>query len=194
MAPKVIVVSGHMVDAPDRSLPRFPQGEVTRVTAEIRTTLDEWGVNAQTTVVTGGARGADIIVAEDCLARHAKVVLCLALPPDQFERRSVALPQTDWSRRFRRLLLAADVRVLADGRGGSNETIFARTNAWILDIAESLCHSRVHAIVVWDGQRGDGPGGTAGFIRLLGEHESVLEIRVIDPAPGSAGHRSGATP
>ena len=90
MSARVVIGSGHMVDMPDRAKPRFPPDQVPRVTREVREALEAWGVGAETTVVTGGANGTDIVVAEECLARGASSVVCLALSPDEFEQRSVA--------------------------------------------------------------------------------------------------------
>src|SRR4029453_10393107 len=90
MSARVVIGSGHMVDMPDRAKARFPPDQVPRVTREVREALDTWGVGGETTVVTGGANGTDIVVAEECLARGASSIVCLALPPDEFEQRSVA--------------------------------------------------------------------------------------------------------
>jgi hypothetical protein len=193
VTPRVVVVSGHMVDTPDRPHPRFPPSQVGRVTAEARVALDEWGVGPQTTVVTGAARGADIIVAEEGLARGARVVVCLALPREEFEPRSVALPDSDWVPRFRALLASADVKVLADevGGGAGGDAVFARTNAWMVDLARSLGGGRPHAVVVWNGQEGDGPGGTRDFVSRLGYDRPAPTIRVIDPTPRAYEARQG---
>ena len=56
-APRVVVVSGHMVDTPARTSIRFPPDQVPRVTEELRRTFDRWAVGPGTTVITGGARG-----------------------------------------------------------------------------------------------------------------------------------------
>ena len=108
--PKAVLASGHLIDAPGRTPPRFPPEQVPRVTARARQALEGWGVGPGTTVVTGGARGADLIVGEEALARGAGIVVCLALPPEEFTRRSVELPHSDWVGRFRRLLKASEVR------------------------------------------------------------------------------------
>lgn len=185
--PAVVVASGHMVDAPHRAEPRFPQGEVDRVRDEVRRTLSDWGVGPETTVVSGGARGADLIVAEEGQALGARVVLCLAEPPEEFERTSVALPDTDWADRFRKLLASAEVRVLTDERpapGGDER--YAATNNWMIDVARSLVpdgEDGPNAIIVWDGQGGDGPGGTRDFVHQLGYDERDPRVRVIDPTP-----------
>jgi uncharacterized protein len=181
----VVVVSGHMVDAPDRPAPRFPASEVARVTDEVVGALERWSVGEKTTVVCGGARGADIIVAEQARLRGAQIVLCLALPPDEFVDRSVALPDSDWAERFAALLVDADVRVLGNERGydRSGDDVFAQTNAWIIDVARARADQPPHAVIVWDGHAGDGPGGTRDFVRRLGHHGPDPRITVIDPVP-----------
>lgn len=177
-----------MVDAPDRPAPRFPQGQVQRVTREVGEALDRWGVGPATTLVTSGARGADIIAAEQCLRRGARAILCLALPPDQFERESVAVPGTDWSARYRALLenQSVEVKVLQEQfprEAVHGDGVFARTNEWIIDLATSLGGGRPHALIVWNGREGDGPGGTRDFVRRLGHTKPTDDLEVIDPTP-----------
>jgi hypothetical protein len=180
MSARVVVASGHMVDTPGRGDARFPPDQLPRVTGEIRDALADWTVGPETTVVTGGANGTDIIVAEECLERGAHVVLCLAFPPEEFERRSVALPRSDWSARFRTLLDRSEVRVLEDAP--PDDSVFARTNEWIVETARAL-DPTPYALIVWDGREGDGPGGTRDFVGLLGYDGSDPRIRVIDPTP-----------
>src|SRR5689334_15890935 len=93
--PAVVVVSGHLVDTPDRPQPRFPPEQVPRVAADVRAAMEKWNVGPGTTLVTGGARGADIIAAEAALARGARLRIVLARRPDEFIKGSVALPGTD---------------------------------------------------------------------------------------------------
>ena len=177
---QVIVASGHLVDTPDRSVPRFPDERVPWVTGQVEAIFDEWQVTASTTLICGGARGADIIAAEAALARGARIVLCLALPPDRFIEQSVDLPDTDWVTRFRRLLAVADVRELRDPPAG--DAVFARTNEWIVDLARST-HPEPRALLIWNGQAGDGAGGTADMMDRLGCDRDDPRIRVVDPTP-----------
>ncbi len=194
-APCVVLATGHMVDLPDRVPPRFPTDQVPRVTAEVRDVLAAWQVGAGSTVVCGGARGADLIIAEEALARGARVVLCLALPPEEFARRSVDVPGTDWAARFHRVAGRAEVRVLDGGDGGGPDDVFARTNAWMVDVARSI-DPHPYAIVVWDGCSGDGPGGTADMIGRLGAQGADPRVRVIDPGRrgGDVGNVSVTAP
>jgi hypothetical protein len=165
-----------MVDLPDRPEPRFPADQVARVTAEVRAALDTWTIGPDTTVISGGARGADLIVAEEAQARGARIIVCLALPQEEFERTSVDIPGTDWLIRFRSMVEAAEVRHL----NGSGEDVFARANGWMVDLARSL-NPGPRVIVVWSGRDGDGPGGTQDMVRRLGINGSNPRLRVIDP-------------
>jgi hypothetical protein len=177
---QVIVVSGHLVDTADRPVPRFPEARVPWVTRQVEAVFDEWRVAPSTTLICGGARGADIIAAEAALARGARVIVCLALPPDQFVEQSVDLPDADWAARFRRVLAAADVRELQDPTAGSE--VFARTNVWIIELARSM-HPEPRALLIWNGQAGDGVGGTADMVHRLGYDREDPRIRIIDPTP-----------
>ena len=177
--PAAVVVSGHMVDAPDRPQPRFPESEVPRIAAEVREALEGWNVGPETTVITGGARGADIIAAEEAHARGARIRLVLALPRAEFERQSVDLPGTDWLVRFRGISAAAEVDVVEHP---PEADVFAETNARIVEEARAI-DPEPRALVVWDGKEGDGPGGTHDFVGLLGYSLGDERIRVIDPTP-----------
>jgi hypothetical protein len=173
-----------MIDTCDRPSPRFPPGEEHRVTSEIAERLRRWEVGRGATILCGGARGADIIAAEQALALGARVELCLALPPDEFEARSVALPGTDWSARFRALLAQAQVTTLDEvATLPAGDGMFARTNEGIVERARSLARGRPHVLIVWDGRAGDGTGGTLDFVRRLGFDGPDSAVAVIDPTP-----------
>jgi hypothetical protein len=176
---RVVVAGGHMLDAPDRSEPRFPVSEVPRVTAEVRAALERWGSGPKTTLITAGASGADLIAAEQALALGAAIHLVLPLPPQEFEDRSVAAPGSDWVRRFRRVLKIAETEVIGESTG---KAIFSQANDRIVELARSR-DSRPNAIVVWNGQRGDGPGGTQNLVDQLGFEAPNEHIVVIDPTP-----------
>jgi hypothetical protein len=179
---QVVVVSGHMVDQPDRTSPRFPPEAEAGVTRAVRAALQAWAVGAGTLVVSGGARGADIISAEQALLLGAAVWLLVALPDDEFIAASVDLPGTDWTARYQSLRRHCPTRFQQTELGppGPGEDVFERNNDWCLSVArEAAPIGRLRALVVWDGVGGDGRGGTADFVdraRQLG-----AEVVVIDP-------------
>ncbi|MEV4516678.1 hypothetical protein AB0K00_47970 [Dactylosporangium sp. NPDC049525] len=173
-----VLASGHLIDTPDRPVPRFPQraaGDVARLVGQA---LDDWHVGPGSVLVCGGARGADLIAAEAALARGAAVTLCLAMPVAEFEASSVALPDTDWSDRFHRVMQHSDVRVLADAGVGDDR--FSQVNQWMADLVKSL-DDRPCVLLVWDGGTGDGPGGTADMVTRLGYDVTDPHVRIIDP-------------
>ena len=178
VTPGVVVVSGHMVDTPDRPRPRFPPKQVPRVAGEVRTALERWNVGPGTTLVTGGARGADIVAAEAALARGARLRLVLARRPDEFVKGSVALPGTDWAERFYALLGLADIEIV----DGPDDNVYARTNDRIIAVARGI-DDRPRAIIVWNGEAGDGPGGTSDFVTRLGDTADDECLVIIDPTP-----------
>ena len=179
-APTAVVASGHMIDTPDRPVPRFPPGQIPRVTAEIRRALAHWGAGPATTLVCGGARGPDLIAAEEALALGALVKVCLARPREAFVADSVTLPGTDWAARFDAVLERAEVEVLPDPVG---DDVYVRANERIVEVARSLARGRPHAVVVWNGGGGDGPGGTSDFLDRLGYTAPDKRLVVIDPTP-----------
>jgi hypothetical protein len=184
---RVVLVSGHLVDAPDRPQPRFPPSRAPWVASRVCEAFEDWHVGPGTTIISGGARGVDIIAAEQGHARGAHVILCLALPPAEFQRRSVDQPGTDWGDRFRRLLSAAEVQELpaTASEASEDDQVFARTNEWMVDIARAI-DARPHALIVWNGTAGDGPGGTSDMVRRLGYGPHDPHLRLINPmAPKS---------
>ena len=167
-----------MVDKSDRPQPRFPPEQVPRVADKVRDQLERWDVGPGTTLVTGGARGVDIIAAEAALARGAALRLVLAREPHDFVSGSVALPTTDWEERFRALLRQSDVEVV----GGADNEVYARTNERIIERAREI-DEHPHALIVWNGEKGDGPGGTSDLVAHLGRISGDERVVVIDPTP-----------
>src|SRR5918912_4249585 len=97
---KVLVASGHMIDAPDRIEKglgeRFPPRKEAAVRERLDKQLEVWKVGPGDLAICGGARGTDLLFAELCAERGAEVWLFLALPEKQFLEESVRLPDSDW--------------------------------------------------------------------------------------------------
>ena len=55
-------------------------------------------------------------------------------------------------------------------------------NARVVEVARSLSDAP-YAIVVWNGEGGDGPGGTLDLIERLGKHVTDSSIAIVDPTP-----------
>src|SRR5256714_1229751 len=86
--PKLVVFSGHMIDAPDRRNPRFPPAKE----GEIRELLEKQlaAMNAGIGFASA-ASGSDILFLEAMLARGGTIHLVLPWPAEEFVKTSVAI-------------------------------------------------------------------------------------------------------
>jgi hypothetical protein len=169
VSPRVVVGSGHMVDAPERQTPRFPAACEAVVRRRIAAVLDRWMIGPGDLALTGGARGSDMLFAELALERGADVTLYLALPVPEFVDRSVELPDTNWRERFFTLLGQSRVLVPPEEVDGGHPLAdpFARNNHRMIEAAKAAGAGSFSALLVWDRNAGDGPGGTADFAQLV---------------------------
>ena len=165
----IFLFSGHMIDKPDRKLPRFPPECEPRITAAIDATLAGLGAGPADLGITQGACGGDLLFAEAMLKRGAALELLLPLPEEAFVVRSVdfkkassAVPDR-WRDRFHAVRQQPSVRTsVMPAERGSEESdgVFERCNLWMLERALSFGADKVRFICVWNGDGGDGPGGT----------------------------------
>jgi Patatin-like phospholipase len=180
---QVVVASGHMIDGPDRPDPRFPAAAEPRIAAAIAALFDTWKIGSGDIVVTQGARGTDVMVAEAALARDATSVVLLASEPETFIESSVDAPGTDWVDRFRRVLDASEVKVQTAELGAlpDGENRYRRNNTWALEIAESATPDGLplHVLAVWDRVTSAKPGGSSDFVTQARDRGHQIDI--IDP-------------
>ena len=172
---KVFLFSGHMIDAPDRPLPRFPAGKEDLAAARIGEALDRLGAGPNDLAIAQGAAGGDILFSEACLARGTSLQLLLPLPEPDFIAASV-LPCSDgesWRERYLALRdrLSLPPRIMPDALGppprdgdGKPGDPYERCNRWLLYSALVPGRDRLRFICLWDGSGGDGAGGTAHMV------------------------------
>ncbi len=188
---RVLLFTGHMIDEPGRSSPRFPrtsaaEAEARRliteaVTAELRL------ASGATLGLAGGACGGDLLFHEACAGLGIETQLFLALPPDAFAARSVQRGGPEWVERFNRLCEKIPARVLSQTAalpnwllGKDNYTIWQRNNYWILFNALALDARSLTLIALWDGESGDGPGGTSDLVAKViarGYKVVILDVK-----------------
>lgn len=163
---RVLLFSGHMVDAPDRAQPRFPAQLEARAAQLIADELDRLGAGVGDLALTQGAAGGDLLFAEACAARGVRVQLLQPLPEAEFIAASV-LPSAGgeaWRERYYALKakLAQPPRCLRDELGPPppGVDVWERGNLWLLYTGMAYGFERLHGLLLWDGGGGDGPGGT----------------------------------
>lgn len=180
---KVVVFSGHMPDASDSSVSRFPPGHEQAVTRAVERALAHWAVGSGDLCLCGGARGGDLLFAEACLRTRAQVILLLALPIEAFIERSVRLPGTTWESRFHTMASQSTVSIVDEQPLCiSRETNpFARCNDCLITMAVELSRPREpFVLLLWDGHPSQPhKPGTGDFAKKAAAISS--SIVVIDP-------------
>jgi len=157
-----------MIDKPDRHAPRFPPECEGRIASELAARLDALGAGSDDLAMTQGACGADLLFAEAMLERGAALQLYLPLDEEIFIARSVAFTKSTssvpdrWRERFAavRTHPSTRVKMAADHDAAASDNVFERCNAWMLDQALAFGAGKVRFLCVWNGEGGDGPGGT----------------------------------
>jgi hypothetical protein len=158
----VALFSGHMIDAPDRKVPRFPPDKEPAAAAAIAAILSEIGATRGDLAICGGACGGDLLFAEACLTKG--MVLALYIPFDEpsFLANSVDFADADWHERFLAVKSKATLHVMPDELGElrAGENAYERNNQWMLQSAARFGGEKIAFVALWNGEGGDGPGGT----------------------------------
>ncbi len=164
--PKLVVFSGHMIDAPDRRSPRFPQTKE----GEVRELLERQlaAMNAGIGFASA-ASGSDILFLEAMLARGGTIHLVLPWPAEEFVKTSVEIAGDGaWVERFHKVLeRAASIRILGELYMPGSATGFEYCNLAMNGLARVFARSldlEITPLAVWDGYAG-APGGTGSFVR-----------------------------
>jgi class 3 adenylate cyclase/tetratricopeptide (TPR) repeat protein len=184
--PKLVVFSGHMIDAPDRRNPRFPmakEGEVKELLEKQLAAMNA-GIG-----FASAASGSDILFLEAMLARGGTIHLVLPWPAEEFEKTSVAIAREgDWVERFHKVLArAASIRVLGELYMPGSATGFEYCNLAVNGLARLFARSldlEITPLAVWDGYAG-APGGTGSFVRYWRTHRVPVKIVPIATKPPS---------
>lgn len=184
---RIMLFTGHQVDAPGRGEPRFPPDREPIARTAIHDAI-EHVVAGECRVlgVAGAASGGDILFHEVCAEVGISTRLYLALPPDVYVAESVAPAGPEWVQRF--WVVHARHRsapVLAQTkdpptwlRHRPDYSIWRRNNLWTLHETLAAGARHVTVLALWNGKTGDGPGGTADMLDIARQHGA--ETRVLD--------------
>lgn len=176
---RVLLFTGHRIDSAKREKPRFPAAKESVARDAIRSAVsNEKAITSGSIIgVSGGANGGDILFLEVCDELGIKTEMMLALPENQFVEASVDNEDKSWLRRFRtQSEMHGDVPVLAQSpelpkwlQFKRGYDIWQRNNLWLLSEALCLAPNNLTVIALWDGEPGDGPGGTDHMVSLAKE-------------------------
>ncbi|HNY11853.1 MAG TPA: hypothetical protein PKK26_09715, partial [Candidatus Wallbacteria bacterium] len=179
--PSVVVFSGHMIDRPGRSVPRFPPELEQAVYNSISQRLFE--VNAGFGF-SSAACGSDILFIEALLKRGAESHIVLPYDKYQFMKNSVdVIEGAEWGGRFNAALKkAAQVFTASENMFEEEGISYEYSNHLLIGMARmkaAQIGTNTVSMAVWDKKTGDGPGGTSSFVeklRSLGMNFELIDI------------------
>jgi class 3 adenylate cyclase len=180
--PRIVVVSGHMLDRLNRKQPRFPYWLEEAVRSEVRVRLAK--MEAQ--VGFGSlACGADMVFAESLLERGGEINVVFPFRQDDFKQSSVdIIPGRDYSERFDKILKnAATVTTLNELGTANDGAAYEYCNLALIGLAllkGQFLGIDVMPLAVWDGKIGDGRGGTQSFVDFWEEKGTKVELIRLD--------------
>jgi MAP3K TRAFs-binding domain/Adenylate and Guanylate cyclase catalytic domain len=183
--PRVAVFAGHLIDRPDRPAPRFPPEREAAVAEAIGARLRHHHIGFG---YASAGNGGDILFHECLLAAGMEAHVVLPYNRAQFLEDSVDyVPGASWAERYRavleratRVVTASDQRMLAGSM--SFEFGFLLLDGMAAIHAQEL-ETDLICLALWDGQSGDGPGGTASSVahwRAMKREVDIIDVT----APG----------
>ena len=176
--PRVAVFAGHLIDRPERSSPRFPQ----TLEPAVRDAID-----AKVAALRPGfgyasaGCGGDILFLESLARIGAVSHVVLPYNREQFRRDSVDfVAASNWSERYDQALArAADVVLASDHPIGGGKT-WDQYGFRLLDGAARVkaddLDTDLVCLALWDGQPGDGRGGTASAVEHWQRAQRTIEL------------------
>src|SRR5947208_15121180 len=151
---KVLLFSGHMIDAPDRKQPRFPADKEPLAAAAIAGALDRLGAGAEDLAICSGACGGDTLFAEAALERRTRLELYIPFDEPKFLAKSVDFADRDWRARYLAVRSRAALHVMPAERGPTpeGEGPYERNNLWMLEAAMRFGAGKVDFLCLCDAQ------------------------------------------
>lgn len=182
---KVFLFSGHMVDQPNRHPPRFPVDKVADAGRKIAEVLEQLEAGPEDLALTQGACGGDLLFTEACQKRGVKVNWLQPFDEPEFIQNSVIRCGEQWRSRYLDAKskignppMSAPTRLGAPPKGIAESYPYERCNLWLLYTALSYGIDKVHFVCLWNGEGGDGPGGTAHMYNEV--KNRTAQVRWID--------------
>lgn len=174
---RVFLFTGHMMDAKGREHPRFTPAMELEAERRIAEVLRDADAGSDDVAYSQAAAGGDLLFLEACRARNVPCRVLLPFDEPRFVRESILPSQhradrKPWAERWRALKPTLTFKPremeaeLGNAPKGANP--FERCNIWLLNSALAHGVDQLRFIALWNGQAGDGPGGTA---QLMSEAE-----------------------
>jgi class 3 adenylate cyclase len=176
--PAVVLFAGHMIDQPGRKTPRFPAELEAEVKDRLRGRLKALEVGFG---FSSAACGSDILFLEAMLEVGGEVRIVLPYEKAAFVQDSVRVaPGGNWEKRFESVLSrAASVSVSSHHRVAGGTIEYEYSDLVLMGVASLFAKrldTKLVPLAVWNGEAGDGPGGTAWSVETWKNSGVCVEI------------------
>ena len=178
--PQVAIFVGHMIDAPGRYPPRFPQ----EIEGFVRGAIERELADLEVRIAYGSAAcGADLLFIEALQDREAEVNIVMPFDTEDFVNTSVAFAGADWVRRFRRALKLASKHVTfaTAERYLGTVGLLAYANQIIQGLAFLRARSmgsEPYLLAVYDGSNVSLGGGTSDVVNRWADKDRLRIIQL----------------
>lgn len=185
MIPYIIGTTGHRKLIPSE-LPSI-EARVHQVLTEIRAQLP----NTRLVVLSSLAEGADRIAAQIALELECELWCVLPTSSEEYEK---DFASEESRAEFHRLLDRSARIVNASELSGHEPDAVDRPQIYV-DAGHELCRLSHALLAIWDGQKSNGPGGTAEVVRsfLTGQFPGASRSEISFPDCGRVFHVSVQT-
>jgi hypothetical protein len=167
---RVILFTGHMIDPPGTTPPRFPDSIRAKARQAIFDKVQQELARTEGKVVAiaSAASGGDLLFHDVCEELGIEHRLLLPLAPDRFRNETVSPAGRFWEDRFDRLLRnvpappylsnSDDLPIWLSMK--TDYSTWQRANLWLLQEALAAEGKNFSLIALWDGVKTEGIGGT----------------------------------
>lgn len=188
--PRVAVFSGHMLDRPDRPVPRFP----AELEDSVRSTIRDWLVQNNALIgYSSAACGGDLLFQEVLQELGGESRIVLPYDEKMFATDSVNFAGPRWIERYQQVLeRATNLVVVSPHRTQGDGIAYDYANLVMHGLASvraAELQSDQQApigLLLWNGEPGDGPGGTASVVRRwrgLEMHVDQIQLTGMSATP-----------
>lgn len=179
--PRVVVFAGHMIDRPERPVPRFPLELEGAVSAALRERLEALDAGFG---YASAACGSDLLFLEAILGCGGEVHVVLPYAERRFIEDNVDIVRgAGWAVRCESVLRRATDVLTASGQplatGFLSHDYVGRLLDGLAIIRSEQLDTELVQLAVWDGKPGSSPGGTASTVerwRRLGRKVEVIDL------------------
>ena len=181
---RVILFTGHMIDPPGATPPRFPDSIRAKARQAILDKVQQEMTRTEGKVVAiaSAASGGDLLFHDVCEELGIEHRLLLPLAPDRFRNESVSPAGRFWEDQFDRLLRkysappylsnSDDLPIWLSAK--TDYSTWQRANLWLLKEALAVESENLTLIALWDGVKTEGIGGTSHMRVIAQEYGAAL--------------------